>query len=79
MWRALSRIEDLRSKKKYTYCFFLDFSSAYNTVPHQKLFEKLEDILDKEEIQLIKAIYSRTRIALGKKVSGQTLGLLRDL
>ena len=65
IWRVLTRIKELRDRKKHVYCLFLDFSSAYNTVPHSLLFEKLKSILSTEEVQLIQAVYSRTKICLG--------------
>ena len=49
--------------KKHVFALFIDFSSAYNTVLHLKLYEK--QVLHNEEIELIKAIYSRFRIKLG--------------
>jgi len=67
IWRALKRIQDLRDKRKYVYCLFLDFKSAYNTVPHCKLYEKLQHVLRSDEIDLLKAIYSRMWITLGKE------------
>jgi hypothetical protein len=75
MWRALKRIEEVRTSRKYTYCLFLDFSSAYNTVPHHLLFQRLEGILTAEEINLIKAIYSRTTISLGKEKFRPNIGV----
>ena len=56
---ALNRIKLRTRNGKRAYCLFLDFKSAYNTIPHCKLFEKLQNILNKNEIQLIKALYSR--------------------
>ena len=52
--RALNRIKLRTRNGKRAYCLFLDFKSAYNTIPHCKLFEKLQNILSKNEIQLIK-------------------------
>ena len=75
MWRALKRIDELRSEGKHVYCLFVDFSAAYNTVPHQALFKKLEGILNEEEIQLIRAIYSRMRIEMGKEGFRPNIGL----
>ena len=57
------------------YCLFLDFKSAYNTVPHQKLFKKLESILSRDEIQLLKALYSRLTIKLGKEEIIANIGI----
>ena len=75
IWRALRRINELRDKRKRIYCLFLDFSSAYNTVPHSLLFEKLRTVLLPEEVQLIQAIYSRTVICLGKEEFRPNVGV----
>jgi len=45
----------------------LDFKSAYNTIPHKELFEKLNCALSGKEIQLLKAIYTRLKIRLGNE------------
>jgi len=65
IWRAVKRIEELRDRRKHVYCLFLDFKSAYNTVPHSLLFDKLRGILSTEEIELLRAIYSRMSINIG--------------
>ena len=75
IWRAITRITELRNKKMHTYCLFLDFSSAYNTVPHNLLYDKLKSILNAKEIQLIQAIYSRTTICLGKDSFQPNIGV----
>ncbi len=75
IWRSLKRIQEIRDQKKYCYCLFLDFQAAYNTVPHNILFERLEGILDEKEIQLIKAIYSRSRLYLGKESLQPNVGV----
>jgi len=54
---------------------FLDFSSAYNTVLYSRLFRKLEKVLSSEEIQLIKAIYSRNRIRIGNQSFTPNVGV----
>ena len=54
---------------------FLDFSTAYNTVLHSRLYERLEKVLDKDEVNLIKAIYSRTRIRLGNEAFCPNIGV----
>jgi len=53
----------------------LDFSSAYNTVLHSKLFQKLKKVLSHDEVQLIKAIYSRSRIRLGDQSFTPNIGV----
>ena len=63
--RLVQRVKEITNSKRHCFGLFIDFSSAYNTILHTKLFERLEKTLPKEEIQLIKAIYSRTKIRLG--------------
>ena len=57
--RAIKQIRHKLERKRSAFCLFLDFKSAYNTIPHEELFEKLERALSSKEIQLLKAIYSR--------------------
>ena len=67
--RAINRIKlrtENPNKKQVVYGLFIDFSSAYNTILHTKLFERLEQVLDKKEIEYLKALYSRNRIKLGE-------------
>ena len=65
--RALKKIRTRIEAKSPVFCLFLDFRSAYNTVPHDSLFEKLSQVCSQEEIQLIRAIYSRLVIRLGNE------------
>ena len=65
--RALEQVKKRTNAGSRAFCLFLDFKSAYNTVPHQKLFQKLETILSEEELQLLKALYSRLTIKLGQE------------
>jgi hypothetical protein len=48
---------------------FVDFSNAFNTIPHTLLFQKLrkKGCLAEEEIQYLEALYSRYRIRVGNK------------
>jgi len=64
--RLIQRIIETTHRKKHCYGLFVDFSSAYNTILHSKLFERLQDVLSKDELEYLKSIYSRTRITLGK-------------
>ena len=75
IWRALQRIGELRSKRKTVHCLFLDFKSAYNTVPHSLLYEKLEKVFDNEEVSLVKAILSRLKVTLGKEECRPNIGV----
>jgi len=38
--------------KRYIYGLFIDFTNAFNTVPHSRLFQKLREkrVLEEEEI-----------------------------
>ena len=63
--RLVQRVKEIANTKRHCFGLFIEFSSAYNTILHTKLFERLEKALHKDEIQLIKAIYSRSKIRLG--------------
>ncbi len=73
--RAIKRLQSKILSKKPVFCLFLDFKSAYNTVPHDRLFQKLSCICPNEEVQLLKAIYSRLSIRLGKEVISCNTGV----
>ena len=53
--------------KTHIYGVFIDFACAYNSVRHGKLFQKLEGILEKDEVQFLKAIYSKNTICMGSQ------------
>ena len=65
--RALDRIKLRTNRKQPVYGLFIDFSNAYNSVPHSRLFEKLREkkILEEEEVQFIEQMYARFRLKLG--------------
>jgi len=67
--RAIERIQERTKNKRPAYGLFIDFSNAFNTVPHILLFEKLrkKKILDEEEISYLEQLYARYRIRVGKK------------
>ena len=50
------------------YGLFIDFSNAYNSVPHTRLFDKLRNkkILTEQEVDFLECLYSRYRIKIGK-------------
>ena len=48
--RALKQIHSRLSKNQHAFCLFLDFKSAYNSVPHEELFLKLANICPPEEV-----------------------------
>ena len=65
--RALERITMRTKQGKTVYGLFIDFSNAYNSVPHIKLFQKLRNkkILLEEEVRFIEQLYARYSIKLG--------------
>ena len=54
---------------------FIGFSSAYNTILHSKLFHRLREALNDDEIQLIKALYFRTRFKLDNESFTLNIGV----
>jgi len=75
IFRAIKQIRFRISRKKPAFCLFLDFKSAYNSIPHDCLFKKLENICPENEIQLLKAIYSRLTIKLGEEKTNCNIGV----
>lgn len=73
--RLIERISEKAQKGRVTYGLFIDFSNAYNTILHTKLYERLHGVLTEDEIQLIKALYSRQRIRLGKEEFTPNVGV----
>ena len=74
--RVLKRVAHHEPKqRKHVYGLFIDFSNSYNTVPHQRLFKKLEKALNDKEIQMVKAIYSRNKIKLGAQCFTPNVGV----
>ena len=70
--RAIQRIQLRTNGKPSKVCYglFIDFSNAYNMVPHKLLFEKLrmKEVLPEEEIKFLEQIYARLRIRIGKNL-----------
>ena len=73
--RLVQRVTEITSKKRHCYGLFVDFSTAYNTLLHSTLFERLRKVLHEEDIQLVKAIYSRTKIKLGEHSFSPNIGV----
>jgi len=73
--RAINQIRNRLNNNKRVFCLFVDFKSAYNTIPHQGLFRKLRKSLPEKDIQLIKAIYSRLCIRLGNETMRSNTGV----
>ena len=65
--RALDRIVLRTKRNQPVYGLFIDFSNAYNTVPHSRLFEKLraKAVFEEKEIAFLEQLYARYRIKLG--------------
>jgi len=65
--RALERITMRTKQKKPVYGLFIDFSNAYNSVPHTLLFKKLREkhLFTEEEVCFLEQLYVRYRIKLG--------------
>jgi hypothetical protein len=73
--RLMEQVQTRTKGGKVLYGLFIDFSNAYNTVLHSKLFERLRGILSEEEIELIKAIYSRQKLVIGKESFTPNIGV----
>ena len=59
IFRAIKRIKERTNMKKNIFGLFIDFKSAYNYTRHDLLFERLKEVLGKDEINFQKAIYDR--------------------
>ena len=66
--RALERITMRTKKKMCVYGLFIDFSNAYNSIPHSLLFKKLREkkVLESNEIEFLEQMYARYRLRIGK-------------
>jgi hypothetical protein len=73
--RLIDRVCEKTFNGRKQYGLFIDFSNAYNTILHTKLYERLEGILTSDEIQLLKALYSRQRVLLGKESFTPNVGV----
>jgi len=65
--RIIQRIRSRTLLGKRCFGVFIDFSSAYNTLDHQLLFQRLIPVIGEERTQLIRALYSRIKLRLGKE------------
>ena len=66
--RTIKRIKLRTNKKKRVFGLFIDLKSAYNYIRHDKLFERLKDVLNPAEIAFEKAFYSRISIEYGENL-----------
>ena len=67
IYRVIERIRKRTLLGKRCYGVFIDFSSAYNTIDHGILFKLLQPIIGQKNTDLIRALYSRMKIRLGKE------------
>jgi len=75
--RAINRIK-LRTEnnsRQIVYGLFIDFSSAYNTILHSKLYERLQAVMGINEVEYLKALYSRNKIRLGEHSFTPNIGV----
>ena len=75
--RALERITLRTNQKKIVYGLFIDFSNAYNSIPHELLFAKLraKKILKNDEINFLEQLYARYRLRVGNKTLKSNKGV----
>jgi hypothetical protein len=75
--RALERITLRTKQKKAVYGLFIDFSNAYNSIPHELLFKKLREknVLKEEEVTFIEQLYARYKIRIGNKTLRSNKGV----
>ena len=73
--RLVQRVKQITKTKRHCFGLFIDFSSAYNTIYHTLLFNRLNGVINKDNIDLIKAIYSRTTIKLGNASFKPNIGV----
>ena len=66
--RALERTTMRTKKRLCVYGLFIDFSNAYNSIPHSLLFKKLREkkVLEDNEIDFLEQLYARYRLRIGK-------------
>ena len=67
LYRALQQIIKRTREKRVVFGLFIDFSNAYNSVPHTLLFEKLRKykVLEDDEIDFLEQLYCRYHIKIG--------------
>jgi hypothetical protein len=71
--------EKVRNRNMAHAVLFIDYSNAYNTVKRSLLYQILEDnnVLDKEEIDYLRAIHERITLQCGGEKLVTELGLLQ--
>ena len=74
-FRLMQQVGRITDMNKHCYAIFVDFSSAYNTILHSRLYKRLEKVLKTDEVELLKAIYSRCKIKLGDESFAPNIGV----
>lgn len=77
LYRAMERITSRLKKRVPCSGLFIDFANAYNSVPHTRLFQKLEgkNIFSGDELKYLKCLYSRYKIRIGKETIKSNKGV----
>lgn len=73
--RAINIIQEQTSNGDHVFGIFIDFPNAFNTLKHSLLFERLKGILEPDEIEFIRAMFSRNSIRLGKHSFKPNIGV----
>lgn len=74
-YRLIKQVNERRLNKRCCYGLFIDFSSAYNTILHSLLYERLKGILSDKQIQHLRAVNERLQTRLGKEQFHPTAGV----
>lgn len=74
-YRLMKQVNERRLNKRCCYGLFIDFSSAYNTILHPLLYERLKGILTDKQIQHLRAVNERIQTKLGKEEFHPTAGV----
>ena len=77
--RMLKRTKNLRESKTKATILFIDFKSAYNNVQLDILFNLLKNkrILADDEVEFIRALYSHTKLTIGKEKVSVNKGVMQ--
>lgn len=74
-YRLIKQVNERRLNKRCCYGLFIDFSSAYNTILHPLLYERLKGALSDKQIQHLQAVNERLQTKLGKQQFHPTAGV----
>ena len=59
VFRVIERIKERTEIKKNVFALFVDFKSAYNHTRHDLLFQRLQNVLNHQEIAFQRSIYDK--------------------